>query len=159
MVLHFPSGAFCVNFLLMTSIGYPNINSVLSEIRKYCLISNLCHESILINPHLFINISYYAVVSRTDILESLVLRYCFYSQFYRASYFRNLFGPMTESVSFRYYKLYQYILVCWCRTLVRGFIAYLLWTMYYRHQLGSSLFAWLSPCTLDREEILPHAKW
>ena len=72
--------------------------------------------------YFFINISYYALVSKTDILESQrivasvikIRRTClsFHSFFffilnfffYRALYFRNLFGPTTERVSFSSYE-------------------------------------------------------
>ena len=106
-------------FLLMTSsrsfVGYASINSVLSEVRDPVRTIKLAAPLAMISVtavYLFINISYYAVVSKGDILESqrivaLVIEICclvipFIQLFYRALYFRNLFGPTTERVSLRY---------------------------------------------------------
>ena len=95
-------------------IGYASINSVLSEVRDPVRTIKLAAPLAMISVsavYLFINISYYAVVSKTDILESqrivalvienMLSRHFFlFSCFYRALYFRNLFGPTTERVSF-----------------------------------------------------------
>jgi amino acid transporter len=106
-------------FLLTTSsrsfIGYTSINSVLSEVRDPVRTIRLAAPLAMISVaavYFFINISYYAVVSKTDILESqrivalVTSFYCliipFIQLFYRALYFRNLFGPTTERVGFRY---------------------------------------------------------
>jgi amino acid transporter len=71
------SGAFCMYFLLTTSsrsfIGYASINSVLSEVRDPVRTIRLAAPLAMISVaavYFFINISYYAVVSKTDILES-----------------------------------------------------------------------------------------
>ena len=109
--------AFCVYFLLITSsrsfIGYSNINSVLSEVRDPVRTIRLAAPLGMISVavvYFFINISYFAVVSKRDILESqrivalVIEAYCFVIPFiqlsYRALYFRNLFGPTTERVGF-----------------------------------------------------------
>ena len=106
-------------FLLTTSsrsfIGYTGINSVLSEVRDPVRTIRLGAPLGMISVaavYLFVNISYYAVVSKRDILESqrivaLVIETCclvipFIQLFFRALYFRNLFGPTTERVGFRY---------------------------------------------------------
>ena len=102
-------------------IGYSSINYVLSEVRDPVRTIRLAASLAMISVatiYFFINISYYAVVSKRDILESqrivaLVIEICclvipFIQLFYRALYFRNLFGPTTERVGFRYILL----LVC-----------------------------------------------
>lgn len=75
-------------FLLTTSsrsfIGYSSINSVLSEVRDPVRTIRLAAPLAMISVatvYFFINISYYAVVSKTDILESqrivaLVMKTC-----------------------------------------------------------------------------------
>ena len=106
-------------FLLTTSSrsfnGYASINSVLSEVRDPIRTVRLGAPLAMISVaavYFFINISYFAVVSKRDILESqrivaLVIEVCclvtpFIQLFYRALYFRNLFGPTTERVGFRH---------------------------------------------------------
>ena len=108
-------------FLLTTSSrsfhGYASINSVLSEVRDPVRTIKLAAPLAVTSVaavYFFINISYFAVVSKRDILESkrivalVVETYCLiiflmiYSTVYRALYFRNLFGPTTERVGFRY---------------------------------------------------------
>ena len=93
------------------------IYSVLSEVRDPVRTIRLAAPLGMISVaavYFFINISYYAVVSKTDILESqrivalvidtssCCLVIPFIQLFYRALYFRNLFGPTTERVGFRY---------------------------------------------------------
>ena len=109
-------------------IGYASINSVLSEVRDPVRTIKLAAPLAMISVsavYFFINISYYAVVSKTDILESqrivalviknfLLSRHSFlFNCFYRALYFRNLFGPTTERVSFFffYYDIYFILVV------------------------------------------------
>ena len=95
--------------------GYTSVNCVLSEVRDPVRTIRLAAPLAMISVttvYLFINISYYAVVSKGDILESqrivaLVIETCcvvipFIQLPHRALYFRNLFGPTTERVSFRY---------------------------------------------------------
>ena len=95
--------------------GYSIINSVLSEVRDPVRTIRLAAPLAVISVamvYFFINISYFAIVSKGDILESkrlvaLVIETCclvipFIQLFYRALYFRNLFGPTTERVGFRY---------------------------------------------------------
>ena len=106
--------------------GYASINSVLSEVRDPVRTIRVAAPLAMISitaVYLFTNISYYAVVSKGDMLESqrivaLVMELCclvipLIQLFYRALYFRNLFGPTTERVSFRYIlhppSLMQYI--------------------------------------------------
>ena len=96
-------------------IGYSSVNSVLSEVRNPVRTVKLAAPLAMIcvaTVYFFINISYFAVVSKRDILESkrivaLVIEVCclvnpFIQLFCRALYFRNLFGPTTERVGFRY---------------------------------------------------------
>ena len=115
--------------LLMTFprsfVGYASINAVLSEVRDPVRTIRLAAPLAMISVtavYFFINISYYAVVSKRDILESQrivasvkkntgYLFIPFIKQFYRALYFRNLFGPTTERVGFRYYHLHLRLLM------------------------------------------------
>jgi len=96
--------------------GYSSVNYVLSEVRDPVRTIKRAAPLGLISVtvvYLFINISYFAVVSKKDILESqrivaLVMAqglchqiFCsiaFFVLFCRALYFRNLFGPTTEQV-------------------------------------------------------------
>jgi len=89
--------AWCVLFFLTTAtssrsfVGYTSVNSVLSEVRDPVRTIKLAAPLAMISVtvvYFFINISYYAVVSKKDILES--------RQIVAALYFRNLFGPTTE---------------------------------------------------------------
>ena len=94
-------------------VGYTSINSVLSEVRDPVRTIRLAAPLAMFAVaavYFFINISYFAVVSKRDILESqrivaLVIETCclviiFIQLFHRALYFRNLFGPTTERVGF-----------------------------------------------------------
>jgi amino acid transporter len=72
-------------------IGYASINSVLSEVRDPVRTIKLAAPIAMISVsavYLFINISYYAVVSKTDILESqrivalVIETYCLVIPFY-----------------------------------------------------------------------------
>ena len=106
-------------YLLTTSSrsfnGYSSVNSVLSEVRNPVRTIKLAAPLAMIcvaAVYFFINISYFAVVAKRDILESqrivaLVIEACCIvvsaiQLFYRALYFRNLFGPTKERVGFRY---------------------------------------------------------
>ena len=96
-------------------VGYTSVNSVLSEVRDPVRTVKLAAPLAMIAivaVYFFINVSYLAVVSKRDILESrqiialVVAQNCLsdgFTQlfFYRALYFRNLFGPTTEKVGLR----------------------------------------------------------
>ncbi|PPQ94410.1 hypothetical protein CVT25_002498 [Psilocybe cyanescens] len=84
----FVSGVYNV---IWSFIGYSNANYALSEVRdpvrtikRAAPLAMLSVTSV----YLFINIAYFAVVSKSDILES--------RRIVAALYFRNLFGPTTE---------------------------------------------------------------
>jgi len=84
----FVSGLYNV---IWSFIGYSNANYALSEIRDpvrtIMRAAPLAMVSVT-SVYLFINVAYFAVVSKTDILES--------RRIVAALYFRNLFGPTTE---------------------------------------------------------------
>ena len=141
------STAFWMYFILTSSrsfVGYASINSVLSEVRDPVRTIKLAAPLAMISVaavYFFINLSYFAVVSKRDILESqrivaLVIETCCLvvsviqpPVFYRALYFRNLFGPTTERVGFVTYGT----LLCWWGTHHRPLAAslhYLLWATY-----------------------------
>ena len=179
--------AFCVYSLTTSSrsfIGYSSVNSVLSEVRDPVRTIKLAAPLAVIcvaTVYFFINISYFAVVSKRDILESkqivaLVIE-IFVSLFL-------LFNRFTEPYISGIYSVLRQrewvfvtycILVCWCRTYHRPLapsLHYLLLATYYLpsftvaeviNQLGSSFFAWLSPRTviqeLGREGILPFSSF
>ena len=122
--------AFCMYFLFKTTSsrsynGYASLNCVLSEVRDPIRTVRLGAPLAMISiaaVYIFINISYFAVVSKRDILESQrivasvkkntgYLFIPFIKQFYRALYFRNLFGPTTERVGFCYYLLHLRLLM------------------------------------------------
>ncbi|KAH9477578.1 High-affinity methionine permease [Psilocybe cubensis] len=84
----FVSGVYNV---IWSFVGYSNANYALSEvrdpvrtIRRAAPLAMLAVTSV----YVFINIAYFAVVSKSDILES--------RRIVAALYFRNLFGPTTE---------------------------------------------------------------
>ncbi|KAJ3512404.1 hypothetical protein NLJ89_g3539 [Agrocybe chaxingu] len=84
----FVSGLYNV---IWSFIGYSNANYALSEVRdpvrtikRAAPLAMLCVTLL----YLFINVAYFAVVSKTDILDS--------KRIVAALYFRNLFGPVTE---------------------------------------------------------------
>ena len=112
-------GVTCLCLVLTTSSrsfnGYTTINSVLSEVRNPVRTLKLAAPLAMLSVtavYLFINLSYFAVVSKTDILESrqmialviaqIVSGILVFNCFFRALYFRNLFGPTTERVGFCY---------------------------------------------------------
>ncbi|KAF8799568.1 APC amino acid permease [Phlegmacium glaucopus] len=77
--------------VIWSFIGYSNANYALSEIRDPVRTIKRAAPLAMIAVtavYLFINISYFAVVSKHDILES--------RRIVAALYFRNLFGPTTE---------------------------------------------------------------
>jgi amino acid transporter len=112
------SGVTCLCLFLTTSSrsfnGYSTINSVLSEVHNPVRTLKLAAPLAMLSVtavYLFINLSYFAVVSKTDILESrqivalviqIVSGILVFNCFLRALYFRNLFGPTTEKVGFCY---------------------------------------------------------
>ncbi|KAF9479857.1 APC amino acid permease [Pholiota conissans] len=84
----FVSGLYNV---IWSFIGYSNANYALSEVRDPVRTIRRAAPLAMFSVsavYLFINIAYFAVVSKTDILES--------RRIVAALYFRNLFGPATE---------------------------------------------------------------
>ncbi|KAF8157117.1 APC amino acid permease [Crassisporium funariophilum] len=84
----FVSGLYNV---IWSFIGYSNANYALSEVRDPVRTIKRAAPLAMISVtavYLFINIAYFSVVSKTDILES--------RRIVAALYFRNLFGPTTE---------------------------------------------------------------
>ncbi|KAF8908554.1 APC amino acid permease [Gymnopilus junonius] len=77
--------------IIWSYIGYANANYALSEVRDPVRTIKRAAPLAMISVtsvYIFINIAYFAVVSKTDILES--------KRIVAALYFRNLFGPTTE---------------------------------------------------------------
>ncbi|KAF8970051.1 APC amino acid permease [Flammula alnicola] len=84
----FVSGLYNV---IWSFIGYSNANYALSEVRDPVRTIKRAAPLAMFSVsavYLFINVAYFAVVSKTDILES--------RRIVAALYFRNLFGPTTE---------------------------------------------------------------
>ena len=141
------SASYCIYFLLTTSrsfTGYSGINSVLSEVRDPVRTIKLAAPLAMISVaavYLFINISYFAVVSKRDILESqriIALESCclvipfiiIYSTVLKSLIFPKSIRSYDREGGF----LVTYcILVCWCFTHYRPLAAslhYLLWETY-----------------------------
>ncbi|KAF8198485.1 APC amino acid permease [Pholiota molesta] len=84
----FVSGLYNV---IWSFIGYSNANYALSEVRDPVRTIRRAAPLAMFSVsamYLFINVAYFAAVSKTDILES--------RRIVAALYFRNLFGPATE---------------------------------------------------------------